>query len=99
MGDAEAGVIGLADKVNDYLREVTGGNGQVAAEKTAAQTRIDDLQLKIESETERLDRRYDILSKQFVALDQYMSQMKSMGNYLTGQFDSLSNLLSGSSSK
>ena len=99
LGDAEAGVVGLADKVNDYLREVTGGNGQVAAEKTAAQTRIDDLQLKIESETERLDRRYDILSKQFVALDQYMSQMKSMGNYLTGQFDSLSNLLSGSSSK
>ncbi|NTV15805.1 MAG: flagellar filament capping protein FliD, partial [Desulfobulbaceae bacterium] len=97
LGDAEAGITGLADKVNDYLREVTGGSGQVAAEKTAAQTRIDDLQLKIESETERLDRRYDILSKQFVALDQYMSQMKSMGNYLTGQFDSLSNLLSGSS--
>jgi len=97
LGDEDAGITGLADTVNDYLREVTGGAGQVAAEKTAAQTRIDDLQLKIESETERLDKRYDILSKQFVALDQYMSQMKSMGSYLTGQFSSLSNLLSDSS--
>jgi flagellar hook-associated protein 2 len=78
---------------------VTGGSGQVEAEKTAAQTRIDDLQLRIESETERLDRRYDILAKQFVSLDQYMSQMKSMGSYLTGQFNSLNDLLSGSSGK
>jgi len=94
LGDEDAGITGLADKVNDYLREVTSGTGQVAAEKTAAQARIDDLQLRIETETERLDKRYDILSKQFVALDQYMSQMKSMGSYLTGQFDSLSSMLS-----
>jgi flagellar hook-associated protein 2 len=99
LGNTATGVTGLADKVNDYLREVTSGSGQVAAEKTAAQTRIDDLQLKIESDTARLDKRYDMLTKQFVALDQYMSQMKSMGTYLTGQFDSLSNMLSGSSSK
>ncbi len=97
LGDEAAGITGLADTVNDYLREVTGGSGQIAAEKTAAQTRIDDLQLRIETETERLDRRYDILTKQFVSLDQYMSQMKSMGSYLTGQFSSLSNLLSDSS--
>lgn len=97
LGDEAAGITGLADTVNDYLREVTGGSGQIAAEKTAAQTRIDDLQLKIESETERLDRRYDILTKQFVSLDQYMSQMKSMGSYLTGQFNSLSSMLSGGS--
>jgi flagellar hook-associated protein 2 len=97
LGDEDAGITGLADTVNDYLREVTGGTGQVAAEKTAAQTRIDDLQLKIEAETERLDKKYEILAKQFVELDQYMSQMKSMGSYLTGQFSSLSNLLSDSS--
>lgn len=94
LGDEDAGITGLADTVNDYLREVTGSGGQVEAEKTAAQTRIDDLELKIESETERLDKRYEILSKQFIELDRYMSQMKSMGNYLTGQFDSLSNMLS-----
>ena len=94
LGNGDAGITGLADTVNEYLREVTSGAGQIAAEKTSAQTRIDDLQLRIETETERLDKRYEILAKQFVALDQYMSQMKSMGSYLTGQFDSLSNLLS-----
>ncbi|MFA6498087.1 MAG: flagellar filament capping protein FliD [Desulfurivibrionaceae bacterium] len=97
LGDEANGVTGFADTVNDYLREVTGGSGQINAEKTAAQTRIDDMQLQIENTTARIDKRYDILTKQFVALDQYMSQMKSMGSYLTGQFDSLSNMLSGSS--
>lgn len=97
LGDSTAGITGLGDKVNTYLREVTSGIGQVAAEKTAAQARIDDIQLQIENTTARIDKRYDILTKQFVALDQYMSQMKSMGNYLTGQFDSLSSMLSGSS--
>lgn len=97
LGDSTAGITGLGDKVNTYLREVTSGIGQIAAEKTAAQARIDDIQLQIENMTARIDKRYDILTKQFVALDQYMSQMKSMGNYLTGQFDSLSSMLSGSS--
>ncbi|HIJ90240.1 MAG: flagellar filament capping protein FliD [Desulfobulbaceae bacterium] len=98
-GDQEKGISGFADTVNDYLREATGGSGQIAAEKTGAQTRIDDLNLSIEAQTQRLDKRYEILTKQFVELDRYMSQMKSMGNYLTGQFDSLSNMLSGSSNK
>ncbi|MFA7383740.1 MAG: flagellar filament capping protein FliD [Desulfurivibrionaceae bacterium] len=99
LGDDDQEITGMADKVNDYLRELTSGSGQVAAEKTAAQTRIDDLELRIEAETERLDRRYEVLTKQFVELDSYMSQMKSMGSYLTGQFDSLSSMLSGSSGK
>lgn len=97
LGDSTAEITGFGDKVNDYLRELTSGTGQVAAEKNAAQTRIDDIQLQIENMTARIDKRYDILTKQFVELDRYMSQMKSMGSYLTGQFNSLSDLLSGSS--
>ena len=94
LGDEDAEIAGFADTVNDYLREATSGIGQIAAEKTAAQSRIDDLELTIETQTERLDKRYDILAKQFIALDQYMSQMKSMGSYLTSQFDSLGSMLS-----
>lgn len=94
LGDEDAEITGLADTVNDYLRAATSGTGQVAAEKSAAQDRIKDLELSIEAQTERLDKRYEMLTRQFVALDQYMSQMKSMGNYLTGQFDNLSNMLS-----
>lgn len=94
LGDEDAEITGLADQVNEYLRDVTSGSGQIAAEKTAAQTRIDDMELSIEAQTERLDKKYEMLTRQFVALDQYMSQMKSMGSFLTGQFDSLSNMLS-----
>ncbi len=81
---------GFADKVNDYLRTLTSAVGQVAAEKTGAQQRVDDLNLKIEEDTARLDKRYDLMAQQFVALDSYMSQMTSIANYLTGQFSSLS---------
>lgn len=81
---------GFADTVNDFLRELTGATGQVAAEKTAAQQRIDDLNLKIAEDTTRLDNKYDLLAKQFVQLDRYMNQMTSISSYLTGQFTSIS---------
>lgn len=96
LGDEDADVTGLGDLLNEYLREVTGGNGQLAAEKTAAQAKIDDMELRIEADTERLDKKYELLAKQFIELDRYMNQMKSISSYLTGQFDSLSGMLSGS---
>lgn len=97
LGDDNAGVSGFADLLNDYLREVTGGNGQIASERTAAQEKIADLELRIEADTERLDKKYDLLAKQFVELDRYMNQMTSISNYLTSQFDSLTSMLGGGS--
>ncbi len=97
LGDEDAGVTGLADQVNDYLRVVTGGDGQIEAEKTAAEQRIESLVLQIANETSRLDKKYDLLAKQFIELDRYMNQMTSMSNYLTSQFDSLGSMLSGGS--
>ncbi len=90
LGDAENSIEGLADKINNRLRSLTSVAGSIEGEKTSAQTRIDDLNLKLEEETARLDRRYEQLTKQFVALDSFMSQMTSMSNFLTGQFNSLS---------
>lgn len=93
IGDEANDVEGFADRANTYLRGLTVGTGQVEAEKSAAQLRIDDLELQIETETARLDKRYEILTKQFIELDQYMSQMTSISDYLTSQFDSLSSML------
>jgi len=99
LGDEDEDITGFADTVNDRLRTITGGSGQIEAEKTAAQDRIDELEERIESETARLDRRYEILTKQFIELDRYMSQMTSLSSFLTSQFDALSNALgSGGSS-
>jgi len=97
LGDEDEEITGFADLVNDQLRTITGSTGQVEAEKTMAQARIDDLELQIEAETERLDKRYELLTKQFVELDRYMNQMTSMSDYLSGQFESYSSMWSGSS--
>lgn len=96
LGDDDEEITGLGDLVNDFLRTVTGTSGQIEAEKTAAQERIDDLELRIETETERLDKKYEILTKRFIELDTFMREMTSMSNYLTGQFDALGNLLNKS---
>ncbi len=95
LGDSAKGITGFADKVNDRLRTMTGNKGAVAGEKTAARSRIDDLKNQISEDDSRLDKKYAELTKQFVALDQFMSQMSNMSSFLTGQFNSLSQGWSG----
>ncbi|MEW6426639.1 MAG: flagellar filament capping protein FliD [Thermodesulfobacteriota bacterium] len=96
LGDADAGITGLADLLNDRMRVLTGASGQIDAESSAAQERIDALELQITAETERLDRRYELMTKQFIELDRYMNQMTSISDYLASQFDALNNSGSGS---
>ncbi len=95
LGDSDNDIEGFADKINNQLRTITAGDGQIAGEKSAAQNRIDDLELKIEQESERLDKKYELLTKQFIELDRYMNQMTSISSFLTSQFDSLSNSWGG----
>ncbi len=98
LGDSTKDIEGFADKVNNRLRTITGGTGIVAAEKSAAQSRIGDLTDQISADTARLNKKYDQLTRQFVALDKFMSQMTSMSSYLTGQFNSISNGWTGTGS-
>lgn len=90
LGDSDNNIEGFADKINNRLRTMTGGTGLIEGEKTSAQARIDDLNLKFTSDSARLDKKYEQLTKQFIALDRYMNEMTSMSNFLTGQFNSLS---------
>lgn len=90
LGDTENSIEGLADKINNRLRTLTSTGGIVEGEKTTTQSRIDDLNQKIEESTARLDKKYELLNQQFVALDSFMNKMTSMSNFLTGQFNSLS---------
>ena len=94
LGDSTNDIEGFADKINNRFRTLTGAAGTIEGEKTAAQSRVDDLNLKVEEETARLNKKYDQLTKQFVALDTYMNQMTSMSNFLTSQFSSLSDTTS-----
>jgi len=95
LGDSTRDIEGFADKVNSRLRSITGITGQIEGEKDSAQARIDDLELKIEQENDRLDKKYELLTKQFIELDRYMNQMTSLSSYLTNQFDSISNSWTG----
>jgi flagellar hook-associated protein 2 len=90
LGDSDNDIDGMGDIINDRLRSITLGTGQIEAEKTGTQEKIDTLEDKIESETARLTKKYDLLAKQFVALDQYMNQMTSISTFLTSQFEGAS---------
>ena len=92
LGDEDTEIEGFADQVNDRLRVLTYGLGQIVGETTVAEEKIADLELQIEADTERLDKKYEILTKQFIQLDRYMNQMTSISSYLTSQFDSLSDM-------
>lgn len=95
LGDATRDIEGFADKVNNQLRFITGAEGQIEGEENSAQARIDDLELKIEQENDRLDKKYELLTKQFIELDRYMNQMTSLSSYLANQFDSIAKSWAG----
>ncbi|MFO7761121.1 MAG: flagellar filament capping protein FliD [Thermodesulfobacteriota bacterium] len=96
LGDPDKDIEGLADKINDSLRVITGSSGQIAGEKTTAEDRIADLQASIEQETQRLDKKYERLTQEMINLSQYMDTMDSTSNFLTSQFDSISKAWVGS---
>ena len=89
LGNTDSEVTGLGDILNDRLGDITKSTGLIDAEKDEAQDDIDRLDADIEADTERLDRRFEILTNQFIQLDVYVSQMQSQSSYLSQLFDSL----------
>lgn len=91
IGDEDAGITGLGDKINDAITDLVSSSGLVTTEIDAAETRLDKLEENIEVATERLESRYEILTAQFVQLDTYIAQLNSESNYLTSFIESLNN--------
>ncbi len=89
--DGTQEITGFAESVNDSLRSYTvPGTGVFPGEKTAAETRIKDIDTNIASANERLNKKYAVLEKQFAELDSFLSKMNQMSTYLKSQFNSLS---------
>ncbi len=86
-GDAEKGTDGFADILYDKMSDYTGAKGLMTSEIESAQTRINKMDTEIQEDTKRLDQRYEALTKQFVKLDSYMSQMKSQSSFLDMMFN------------
>ena len=91
LGDSDRDIQGFADMINERMRTFTGAEGQIEGEKQSAQDRITETELKVAAENERLDKKYELITKQFIELDRYMKQMTSLSDYLVSQFDSISN--------
>lgn len=92
LGDVDNGITGWADTVNDTLRFATrSSNGLIAAEKSAAETKLAMYDAQIERAQALLDKRYEILTKQFQALDKFSSTMNAMSSYMSSQFDAMNN--------
>lgn len=91
LSDDDTGRRGLADLLNDRLRVITGSNGIIGLETSYAENEISRMETDIENASARLDKRYDLLARQFVELDMYISQMQAESDYLTTVFDSISN--------
>ncbi|MCK9294044.1 MAG: flagellar filament capping protein FliD [Desulfobulbaceae bacterium] len=96
LGDSDRDMQGFADMVNEQMRTMTSSQGQIDGEKQSAQDRITEIEAKVASENARLDKKYELMTKQFIELDRYMNQMTSLSNYLGSQFDSISNAWGGS---
>jgi len=92
LGDDDTA--GMADRLNDRLKEYTKSSGIIDSETDAVADRISRIEEQIESETERLDKRYETMTQEFVALDNYMREMESQQNFISEMADTL-----GSSSK
>ncbi len=89
IGDSENGIKGLAETLNERLRSMSNSStGIVSAEKNTVQKKIDNLTDSIETATQRLDRKYDQMAKQFIQLDAFIGRMNSQANYLAGMIES-----------
>ena len=89
LGDDNKNITGWADKINTQIRSATmSGTGLIAAEKKASESQLIRMNAQITQSEERLDRRYEIMTKQFIELDKYMNSMQSISTYLSQQFES-----------
>ncbi|HCY85161.1 MAG TPA: hypothetical protein DHV36_08510 [Desulfobacteraceae bacterium] len=77
---------GLAETLNDHLLDLTMGNGYIDSETSGIDDKIDALEDSIITQQEIIDSRYETMTTQFVALDQYMNQMESMSSYVSQIF-------------
>ncbi len=89
LGDAEQGITGLGDVLNDRFKALTDGtSGTANVEKNSAQERIDRLTQSIEDAEERLNTKYDLLAKQFVNLDAVIGKLNSQSTALESLIES-----------
>ena len=88
IGNSDAGITGIGEILNDGISDMVSLNGIISTEKDAAETRMDRLDATIQTATEQLDKRYEILTDSFVRLDTYIRQLNSESDYMQSMIES-----------
>ncbi|MCG8565339.1 MAG: flagellar filament capping protein FliD [Desulfobacterales bacterium] len=76
-------ITGMADQINDMLKEFTKAQGLMQSETQAVDTKITQMTEDITSKTEQIEKKYETMAAQFTELDKYMRQMQSQQNFIT----------------
>ena len=88
IGDTDNEITGLGDILNNGINDLVSSTGVVATEIDEAETKITRLEEDIETATEQLDKRYEILTSRFVQLDTYIQQLNAESDYMQSMIDS-----------
>lgn len=88
IGDSDAGITGLGDIMNNGITDMVSSQGIVSTEIDAAETRMERLNKDIQTATERLDKRYESMTAQFVRLDSFISQLNNESAFMQSMIDS-----------
>jgi flagellar hook-associated protein 2 len=78
----------LSQVLNRYLDPIT---GRLKSINDSLQTQSDDIQKQIDFQTQMMQQQQQALVQQFAALEGTVSQLKSVGSYLSAQLTSLVN--------
>jgi len=82
-------VRGVADRLDDLVRSLSGSDGALGDKINGLNSRLDKLNLEQQKLTERMDRLEAYYFKKFNAMDALVAQFKSTGDFLTQQLKAL----------
>lgn len=88
LGDKDAGITGLGDLIDDGITDMVSSYGLVSTKIDEAETKMGNLENDIEAATERLDKRYETLTEEFVRLDTYISSLNTQAEALNSIIES-----------
>ena len=85
---------GMGGQVNEVVNRLLSDNGTLGSANRSAEASIAALDVRLERTEVSIDRTIERYRKQFSQLDVMMSQMSSMSDYLTQQFDMINSQMS-----
>jgi len=88
LGREEADIKGLGDIINDGITNMVDLTGTITTQVNLVELKIERLDKDIETATERLDKRYAIMTSEFARLDSYISGINNQATILTSIIDS-----------